>query len=89
MLILFRRSRHMDQVVLKAMTIKSNAAGARHQRTRLLRWQLLAARPHGIFLSPIPRVAPSLEIGFRPLRKESLPRGLEIGASLVEGRGGS
>jgi hypothetical protein len=80
--------RNVEKVVLKAVTVKTNAARARHQRTRHLRRQPLAALPHGIFLSgPIPRVAPCPEIGFRPLCQKHAPRCCEVGAGLIKGGG--
>ena len=62
----------------------------RHHRTEDLRRQFLASCPYGIFsLRPVPRVAPFLKIGLRSLGQEHCPRFLEIGAGLVEGRGGA
>ena len=81
---------YVDQRVFMPVVVKDFAAWAPHQGTRFLRRHLFASLPHGIFASgPILLIAPRLKIGFRPVRQEHAPRGLEVGAGLVEGGGGA
>jgi hypothetical protein len=80
----------VDQGVFEQVAVERFAAGASHQRTWFLRWHLLAAFPHRIFvLGPVALIAPRPKIGFGAVRQEHLPCRLEIGAGLVERRGGA
>src|SRR5260370_35283523 len=50
----------------------------------------VAGVPERIFASGrVSLITPRLKIGFRPVRQEHAPRGLEVAAGLVEGRGGA
>jgi hypothetical protein len=78
--------RYVDQILFRAVTVEYFAAGACHQGTSLLRWKPLATFPHRIFSrGPIPLIPPGLKFGLRPLGQKRAPRGLKIGARLVEG----
>jgi hypothetical protein len=50
----------------------------------------VAGVPERIFASGrVSLITPRLKIGLRPVRQEHAPRGLEVGAGLVEGGGGA
>ena len=71
----------------QVVAVEPFAARASHQGTVLLRRQPFAGFPHRIFpFGPITGVAPLLEIGFGPFRREHAPVGFEAGASIFEGR---
>jgi hypothetical protein len=81
--------RDVDQGILEAMAIEDLAAGASHQGVRFLRQKFLASLPHRIFSSgPILLVTPRLKVSLGSFRQKNLPGFLEIGAGLLEGRGG-
>jgi hypothetical protein len=79
----------MDYGFFDAVTVESLAAYALHQRSRFLRWQFFADLPHRIFSSgPLLLVTPRLKVSLGSFRQKNLPCFLEIGAGLLEGRGG-
>ncbi len=86
---LLRDVGHVDHGVIEPMAIEHLAARAPHEGRWRLRRQLLAGLPHRLFpLDPVPCITPSLKIGLGSFRQKHLPRGLEIGAGLLEGRSG-
>ena len=86
---LLRDVGHVDHGVIEPMAIEHLAARAPHEGRWRLRRQLLAGLPHRIFpRDPVLCITPSLKIGLGSFRQKHLPRGLEIGAGLLEGRGG-
>jgi hypothetical protein len=80
---------HMDHGVFEAVAVEGFAAGTFHQGTRFLRRQLLTGFPQRIFpRGSISLIEPCLKISLGAFRQEHPPFAFEIGAGLVEGRGG-
>ena len=92
---LLRDVRHVHQHRLGAVHVEYLAAGAppeaaaRPARSVAGRLKPLASIPQRIFSGgPISLIAPRLKIGLGAVRHEHLPCAFEIGAGLLEGRGG-
>jgi hypothetical protein len=91
-----RDVRQVHQHFLGAVHVEYLAAGTLHKTTARLaesiagRLKPLASIPQRIFSrGPISLIAPCLKIGLGAFRQEHLPCTLEIGAGLLEGRGGA
>jgi hypothetical protein len=86
--------RDVDQVFLEAVTVEDIAArafqidAARFARFPFVGRQPLPHVPQRVFSrSPIPLIAPRLEIRLSSPRQKHPPSALEIGAGLIEGSG--
>jgi hypothetical protein len=65
--------RNVDQRAFQLVAVKGFAARAVHQRTRELRRQFLAARPHRVFpRSPVPIVPLRLKVCISAVGQEHL-----------------
>jgi hypothetical protein len=89
-----RDARDVDQVFLEAVTVEDIAArafqidAARFARFPFVGRQPLPRVPQRVFSrSPIPLIAPRLEIRLSSPRQKHPPSALEIGAGLIEGSG--